>query len=171
MTGALHIRPATSPADLDAVRTLCWEYRDYLVSFSPEHRPLMETFYPEEGYARLMHGIAEKHARPRGIILLAELDDRPVGCGMTHALNDEDAEIKRVFVRAEARGTGAGQALSQALVDQARADGYARVFLDTSADFKGAQRLYERLGFQARGPYAELPPDTADKLVFYELKL
>ncbi|WP_300055460.1 GNAT family N-acetyltransferase [uncultured Roseobacter sp.] len=170
MTG-VRIRAATTAADLEAVRGLCWDYRAYLTGFSPELRPLMETFYPEAGYTALMQELAEKHARPRGIILLAELDGRPVGCGMTHPLNDQDAEIKRVFVRAEARGSGAGQALSQALVDQARADGYDRVLLDTSAAFTGAQRLYERLGFQARGPYAELPPGTADKLVFYELKL
>lgn len=171
MTGTLSVRAATSAADLDAVRSLCWEYRDYLVNFDPKHRPMMETFYPEDAYVALMHDLPQKHARPRGVILLAELDGRPVGCGMTHPLNDQDAEIKRVFIRAEARGTGAGQALSQALIDQARADGYARVLLDTSADFKGAQRLYERLGFQARGPYAPLPPGTADKLVFYELTL
>ncbi|GFE51733.1 N-acetyltransferase [Roseobacter cerasinus] len=171
MTGRVTIRPAESAADQDTVRTLCWEYRDHLIDFDPALRPMMETFYPEDGYRQLMHGLAEKHARPRGIILLAELEGVPVGCGMTHRLNAEDAEIKRVFVRAEARGTGAGQALSQALLDQARADGYARVLLDTAAAFKGAQRLYERLGFQSRGPYAELPEGTENKLVFYEYQL
>lgn len=171
MTGRISIRAAEDAADLEAVRTLCWEYRAHLVNFDPALRPLMETFYPEDAYARLMEGLAEKHARPQGIILLAELDGAPVGCGMTHALNAQDAEIKRVFVRPEARGTGAGQALSQALVDQARVDGYSRVLLDTAAAFKGAQRLYERLGFQARGPYTELPEGTADKLVFYEYQL
>lgn len=165
------IRAAQTPGDLDEVRLLCWEYRDYLLGFSAATRPMMETFYPEDDYARLMETLGQKHARPRGIILLAELDGAPVGCGMTHPLNGDDAEVKRVFVRAAARGTGAGQKLSQALVDQARADGYARVLLDTSADFKGAQRLYERLGFQARGPYAALPPDTEEMLVFYELIL
>ncbi len=171
MTHTIRIRPATSAADLEAVQGLCWEYREFLIGFSPAVRPMMETFYPQEAYALLMADLARKHARPRGIILLAERDEVPVGCGMYHPLNDQDAEIKRVFVRPEARGTGAGEALSRALVDQARRDGYARVLLDTSEAFIGAQRLYERIGFEARGPYAELPPGTADKLVFYEMKL
>lgn len=165
------VRAAKTQQDLEEVRRLCWEYRDYLLGFSAEIRPTIETFYPKDSYASLMEGLAEKHARPRGIILLAELGGAPVGCGMTHPLNDGDAEVKRVFVRAEARGTGAGQTLSQALVDQARKDGYRRVLLDTSMEFKGAQRFYEKLGFRARGPYSELPPGTEDMLVFYELML
>lgn len=171
MRAEIRIRPAKTPEDLAAARALCWEYRDYLVGFSPALRPVMETFYPKDDYARLMAALAEKHARPRGVILLAEMDGVAVGCGMTHPLNAEDAEVKRVFVREAARGTGAGAKLSQALVDQARADGYRRVLLDTSAEFLGAQRLYEKLGFKARGPYAELPPGTEDKLKFYELRL
>lgn len=165
------IRPAETQQDLEEVRRLCWEYRDYLIGFSEAMRPTIEAFYPVDGYTALMEGLAEKHARPRGIILLAELDAAPVGCGMTHPLNDADAEVKRVFVRAQARGTGAGRKLSRALIDQARMDGYKRVLLDTSAEFKGAQRLYEKLGFEARGPYTDLPPGTEEMLVFYELNL
>ncbi|MEP2640233.1 GNAT family N-acetyltransferase [Roseobacter sp.] len=167
----LTVRAATSEQDIDAVRTLCWAYRDYLIGFSDTLRPTIETFYPVDDYAALMDVLAQKHARPGGIILMAELDGAPVGCGMYYPLSDSDAEIKRVFVQAGARGTGAGQALSKALIDHARADGYSRVLLDTSKEFKGAQRLYERLGFQARGSYSDLPPGTEDLLVFYEFTL
>lgn len=165
------IRRTETSADIDTVRQLCWEYRDYLLTFSAAIRPMMETFYPKDAYAVLMADLPVKHARPRGVILLAEIDGEPVGCGMTHALNAEDVEVKRVFVRDVARGTGAGARLSQALVDQARADGFKRVLLDTAAQFTHAQKLYEKLGFQARGPYSDLPPGTEDLLVFYEYVL
>ncbi|WP_298835582.1 GNAT family N-acetyltransferase [uncultured Roseobacter sp.] len=163
------VRQAETPADLDAVRDLCWEYRDYLLNYSDEVRAAVAVTYGEQAYAALMDQLAAKHARPKGIILIAEKDGEAVGCGMYHPLNDEDAEIKRVFMRKTARGTGAGQKISQCLVDQARSDGYRRILLDTSRQFVHAQRLYEKLGFVSRGPYSELPPEYVKLLAFYEL--
>ncbi|WP_300030879.1 GNAT family N-acetyltransferase [uncultured Roseobacter sp.] len=165
------IRQAETPADLQAVRDLCWEYRDYLIAFSDEVSQAVSVTYPQEAYPALMAELADKHARPGGLILLAEKDSQAVGCGMYHAISDGDAEIKRVFMRDTARGTGAGYRLSEALIRHARADGYSRILLDTSRQFIHAQKLYEKLGFQARGPYSELPPGYAELLVFYELTL
>lgn len=165
------IRQASGPADLDAVRQLCWEYRDYLLGHSDEVRRAVLLSYGLESYRALMNSLAEKHARPNGIILLAEHGGMPVACGMYQPLSDTDAEIKRVYVRPEARGTGTGRHLSQALIAQTRADGFSRVFLDTSRRFTDAQRLYESLGFRARGEYRDLPAGMAEFLVFYELSL
>jgi len=165
------LRQATSPADIEVVRTLCWEYRDYLINFSDELREAISFVYGKADYTRLLESLEEKHKRPKGYILLAELDGKPAGCGMTQALSDDDAEIKRVFVRQEARKLGVASQLSQALVDQARVDGYKRVLLDTSRQFIGAQGLYEKLGFKQRGPYSELPPGFEKYLVFYQYTL
>jgi predicted GNAT family acetyltransferase len=104
----LTIRPASTDADIAAVRGLCWAYRDFLLTFGETERRITETFYPQEKYAALMDRLEQEHARPRGIILLAERGGAVVGCGMSHALNDTDAEIKRVYVTDAARGTGAG---------------------------------------------------------------
>lgn len=171
MTSDVLIRPATSPSDMEAVRELCWEYRQYLLDYSEELRFSVSFAYPEPEYAALLASLEQKHARPRGLILLAELDGAPVGCAMYHALNDADIEIKRVFIRDAARGTGTGLKISQALLDQARKDGFRRALLDTSRQFNPAQQLYEKIGFTARGPYAELPPEFVELLVFYELNL
>ena len=86
-------------------------------------------------------------------------------------LTAEDAEIKRVFVSPEGRGTGLGQHISQALIDAVSADGYRRVLLDTNRVFTPARQLYEKLGFRPCGPYSDIPPDVAAQLVFYELVL
>ncbi|MDW4497600.1 GNAT family N-acetyltransferase [Sulfitobacter sp. D35] len=165
------VRPAQSRADFDAVRALCWEYRDFLETFGPEQRRIVRVFYPHDDYAALMDRLEEEHARPRGIVLVAEVDGVISGCGMSHALNETAAEIKRVFMRPEARGTGAAKALSRALIDQARADGFDTVFLDTSQDLLAARGLYESLGFRSRGPYAPVPEHMVPLLCFYELSL
>lgn len=165
------LQPARTSDEIDDVRRLCWEYRDYLLGFDSSMKDITEIFYPADAYAALMQNLPQKHARPQGEMLLAKLDGQSVGCAMMHALNSEDVEIKRVFVQSQARGTGAGEKLSQALIDQARSDGAKRVLLDTNTNFTGARRLYEKLGFQQRGPYSDIPEAALPLLVFYELSL
>jgi GNAT superfamily N-acetyltransferase len=167
----LTIAPAETEAELDTVRRLCWAYRDYLLGYGPDERAITETFYPTDTYAALMDRLAEEHARPKGIILLARQNDLPVACGMTHPLGEDAAEIKRVFVTDAARGTGAGRAICNALIDRARADGFRRVLLDTSKNFAPARALYRSLGFVERGPYQDIPEFARDKICYYELTL
>lgn len=171
MTQEAVIRAARFPEDLAQVQDLCRAYRDYLSSGNARMRHLTQVYYPEAAYARLMSDLPAKYGKPRHAVLLAETAGQPVGCGMYHPITTEDAEIKRLFIAQDGRGRGIGQALSQALVDHIHRDGYRRILLDTNPDFTAARRLYEKLGFQARGPYTDLPKDVAEMLVFYELKL
>ncbi|MEW9918716.1 GNAT family N-acetyltransferase [Marimonas sp. MJW-29] len=171
MTG-IRIQPAEDPADIEAVRKLCWAYRDFLLGNSPRDREITETFYPTEKYQALMADLPRLHARPKGIILLArDATGTAVGCGMTHALAHETAEIKRVFVTDAARGKGIAAGICEALIAQARTDGYSRIVLDTSKSLAAAQSLYSRLGFSLRGPYQPIPDDVLPDLLFFELKL
>ena len=170
MTGVV-ITPATTADDLAAVRTLCWAYRDFLLNHSGTDRDIVEAFYPAAKYETLMQGLAQEHARPQGIILLARLDGTPVGCGMIHAIDAQTSEIKRVFVTDTARGQGVAARLCTALMDQARADGFTRMMLDTSRTLTGAQRLYTKLGFMPRGPYLPVPEHMLPDLLFYETVL
>ncbi|KEJ89573.1 acetyltransferase [Sulfitobacter donghicola DSW-25 = KCTC 12864 = JCM 14565] len=167
----MEIRPATSPADLEAVRKLCWDYRTHLASVSPIEAELTETFYPVPKYTALMDALEHTHARPNGIILIATLDGAPVGCAMTHALDPETSEIKRLFVAPQARGHGAARKLIHALMDQARSDGFKRIVLDTSVNLAPARALYASLGFSERGPYQDVPEIALPHLFFFEAPL
>lgn len=170
MTNAI-IREATTTEDIAAVRTLCWAYRDFLLTASDTDREIIEIFYPKDKYAALMDRITEEHARPDGMLLLAEMDGAPVGCGMSHRLSDTASEIKRVYVTEAARGTGLGRAICTRLIDQARADGYATLYLDTSKALTTARALYTNLGFTERGPYQPVPDAARDIVCFYEMSL
>ncbi|MFC6584018.1 GNAT family N-acetyltransferase [Sulfitobacter aestuariivivens] len=171
MADKITLNAATTAADLAAVRDLCWAYRDLLEKLSPVDAAITRFFYPEDKYTTLMNTLAEVHARPTGLIVLAKIGDRPVGCGMSHALDTTTSEIKRVFVTETARGRGVARMICYALEDQARRDGFARLVLDTSVALKPAQRLYETLGFQRCGPYQPTPKDMLPKLVFFEKQL
>jgi len=92
---------------------------------------------------------------PLGWLLLARLDERPVGCG---ALKIEDGygEIKRMWVSSSARRLGIAQRLLEALEKQAAAVGVEVLRLDTNRTLAEARNLYIRHG------YAEIPSYNAN---------
>ena len=166
------IAEARTPDDIAAVRSLCWAYRDFLIGLSERDRQITETFYPVPRYRALMADLPRLHAPPAGTMLLArDAEGTALGCGMTHALAPDTAEIKRVFITEAARGKGVARRLCQRLIEAARAAGHARVVLDTSTSLGPAQALYTSLGFAPRGPYQPIPADVLPHLLFYELSL
>jgi ribosomal protein S18 acetylase RimI-like enzyme len=60
----------------------------------------------------------------------------------------EDCWLEDLYVRAEARGTGVGRALTEAVLDRARARGCGRVELDVNSENPAALALYRSLGFE-----------------------
>ena len=167
----LEIIDPKTPDALDAVRGLCWDYLEFLKSLGGTDAQIVTLAYPQEKYSRLMDNLAEEHAPPAGGIRLALLDGAPVGCGMFHSLAPDTAEIKRVYVAPEARGSGAGRALMVALMEACRAQGFARILMDTGRPLVAAQALYLSLGFQERGPYQDVPDFARDGLLFFEMAL
>ncbi|AKO97239.1 Sortase [Marinovum algicola DG 898] len=167
----LRIISPRTPAELEAVRQLCWEYRAYLMSLSAFDAELVTLFYPEAIYAALMEQIAESHAPPHGFIRLAMLGESSVGCGMVHSLSPGSAEIKRVYVTDTTRGIGAGYALMQSLIAECRRLHFERILMDTSKPLVAAQRLYLSLGFRLRGPYQPVPPEAEGHLLYFEMTL
>jgi GNAT superfamily N-acetyltransferase len=95
------------------------------------------------------------------VFLVARDDDGAVlGCGALRALDPATVELKRMYVRAVARGRGIGRALLAALEREAAALGAGRVLLETGPLQPEAIALYESAGYRAIpcfGPYAGEP--------------
>jgi ribosomal protein S18 acetylase RimI-like enzyme len=139
--------------DADALRALFREYFDWLGA---------------DGW--FVDAEAELAALPDGYeaILLARDGDEVVGCVALRPLEDGVCEMKRLFVRPAGRGSGAGRALVEAIVEEARRLGYRAMRLDTLPTMDAAQALYCSFGFAETERYNDNP---IPGVLFFELKL
>ena len=97
-------------------------------------------------------------APPGGTFLVGfDGDGAPVCAGGVKRLDDDAAEIKRMYVVPAARGRGLARVLLGALEDAAREIGYGTVRLDTGALQPHAQRLYESAGYRSIGNFNANP--------------
>src|SRR6476660_4028296 len=75
--------------------------------------------YPDEAMQHFRLDPREV-AAGRGAFFVAYADDVPVGCGALRKLDDERAEIKRMYVHSSHRRLGIGQAILAALEEAGR---------------------------------------------------
>jgi putative acetyltransferase len=111
---------------------------------------------------------AAELARPGAVFLGAFAGNRMVGC-CGYVRCDEYGEMKRLFVRPDARGRGVGELLVAELERRARADGLPVLRLETGVRQPAAVRLYERAGYARRGPFGGYSDDPLS--VFMEKHL
>jgi GNAT superfamily N-acetyltransferase len=141
------IRPATG-ADVEAVRTLFREYADGL------------------GVDLSFQDFDAELADPLGLYELVLVSQD--GCVALRRVDEKTCEMKRLYVRRAARGTGLGRALAGAVIAHARARGYVRMLLDTLPSMTRARSLYASLGFRETEAYRYNPVEGTS---FLELLL
>ncbi|MFH8575399.1 GNAT family N-acetyltransferase [Streptomyces zaomyceticus] len=88
---------------------------------------------------------------PTGQFLVARHEGRAAGCGGVLLLDEDRAELTRIFLRHAFRGLGGAGSLLAELERSARELGARRMVLNTRLDLIEARALYTRHG------YAEIP--------------
>jgi putative acetyltransferase len=91
----------------------------------------------------------------RGAFLMAFVGVEPVGCGAVRLLNAFDAEVKRMYVKPEARRRGVAKCLLAALEAEAVGLGATRLLLETGVRQQEAIGLYRGAGFTGIEPFGE----------------
>ena len=96
----------------------------------------------------------------------AREDSEVLGCGALKLLKAGEpgtiqGEIKSMRTAAHARGRGVATLLLSHIVDEARRNGYGRLFLETGSQdfFAPARRLYLRHGFSTCPPFGDYGED------------
>jgi len=97
---------------------------------------------------------------PHGLFVLASAGDDVVACGGIQFLDQETAEIKRMWVDPMRRGVGVGRRLLHQLETEVRDSGRARVILDTNDALTEAIAMYGRLGYTPIERYNDNPYAT-----------
>ena len=91
-----------------------------------------------------------------------------VGAVALRDLGHSALELKRMYLRPDARGYGLGKRLLATALDNARESGADVVRLDTSERMETARHLYEAHGFVRVPGYA---PRQGQQRLLYELRL
>lgn len=94
--------------------------------------------------------MSRAYSAPRSAYLVVEHDGRVAGGGGVAPLtggDPETCELRKMYFLPGLRGIGAGHALMERCLQQARAYGFRRCYLETLTGMDAAMRLYERSGF------------------------
>ncbi|MGH3037563.1 MAG: GNAT family N-acetyltransferase [Gaiellaceae bacterium] len=95
---------------------------------------------------------------PDGAFLVGWEGEEPVACGGVCRYDETTAELRRMYVRPDARGRGLGRALLGALEDEARGLRYDFLRLETGDRQPEAMGLYVSSGYlpiPRFGPFAD----------------
>ena len=104
--------------------------------------------------------LAAKYTPPAGELLVA-VDETNAVVGMVayHRHSAERCEMKRLYVRPQARGARLGERLVGEIIRRARKAGYREMVLDTIAPLTSAIAIYRQAGFTECEPYYSNPMD------------
>ncbi|MGB9112227.1 MAG: GNAT family N-acetyltransferase [Acidimicrobiales bacterium] len=129
-------------------------------------RALFREYAASLDFELSFQGFADELDDPFGsyeVILLS--DD---GCVALRRIDDQICEMKRLYVRRDARGRHLGRALAEAVVRHAKDAGYLKMKLDTVPSMTAAIALYRSLGFEETEGYRYNPIEGA---LYLELDL
>ncbi len=156
-------RPVIEPAygRLDEVRALIEEYIEWLHAAQPG----LDECLGRQGYAEELENLEGKYGLPDGRLYVAHFGGPAVGCialrPMPELPGQNACEMKRLYVRPGNRHAHIGSTLVRRIVDDARAMGYRRIYLDTLPILDSAVRMYRGLGFEEIPRYNDNPiPET-----------
>ena len=137
-----------------------------------------QLFYikTEEYYSKIVGGTEKRsgfipHNLSESIsdVLIARLDDIPVGCTGLKPYSDRDVEIKRVWVEPNYRGRHIATEMMNIIENKAREMGFSRAILQTRSIMMDAVSLYKERGYELIENYP--PYDKLDGAMCMALKL
>lgn len=110
-----------------------------------------------QGFEQELADIEAQYGAPAGCLLLVQNGDTAIGCAGVRRWQEGIAELKRMYLRPAARGSGMGKHLLDHAIEQARRLGYQSIRLDTLPTMEAAIALYRNAGFEEIPAYRENP--------------
>jgi putative acetyltransferase len=133
-----------------------------------EHLANMYELSPPES----VHALDLSKLRSADITFWSVWDaDTLIGCGALKEMSATEGEIKSMRTPNAMRRRGAGRAVLMHIIEEARARGYRRLYLETGsqAGFAPARNLYSSFGFTPCGPFGDYKLDPNSVFMTLEL--
>jgi GNAT superfamily N-acetyltransferase len=170
MTEEFSVREAIPGADDQAATLLIAEYLTWALPKLRDEYGIDDPPTSPDQVAASLGG----YRRPNGLLLLAnDQAGTAFGVGALRRHDPAVAEVKRMYVRPEARSRHLGSLILDRLIDEARVMGARTLRLDTVRFMTEAQRLYRSRGFIERPPYdeTEVPERMRQFWLFFQRDL
>jgi putative acetyltransferase len=179
--GSLEVRTAATEADVRSYAKISLQYGAWL---SKEFNVDLSF----QSFQQEIDSLPGDFAPPGGVILIASLvttggDRQDIGAVALRPLTPrhiygpvtvntdwsvKTCEMKRLYVFPDWQSCGAGRKLAHTVIEAARQMGYQRMVLDTLDRLHGANKLYEKLGFQQCSSYNG---NSVTDVCFWEMRL
>ena len=141
----------------EEVSQLFTEYTDMLI----ENDSSFQKYLDIQNYSDEMEHLESKYGLPEGRLYLDYCDEELAGCIGLRKIDNQNCEMKRLYVRPKFRGRKIGNLLVEKIIDDAKKIGYSHMLLDTLPFLKSAIHMYKKYGFYAISSYNDSPMDTS----------
>jgi putative acetyltransferase len=136
MENTITYRIAVNPADFGQSKNL---FTEYAVSLGID--------LSFQDFDKELAGIERIYLKPEGGLLLAWIKQQAIGCAGVRRIDEETAELKRMYVQPAFRNLHIGADLLDHSLQLAKELGYKKIRLDTLEDMTKAKKLYKSFGF------------------------
>jgi putative acetyltransferase len=136
------IRPDEIPAAKHVILTVAYNIFGFDGTLEDSIRHFLSA-----GKLNDMDDVCSNYFNAGGMFLVALNGEQVIGSGALRKLDDETAELKRMWLLEAYHGQGIGYRLITQLIDFARQQGYIRIRLQTSPEQVRALVFYRKVGF------------------------
>ncbi|MGN1165153.1 MAG: GNAT family N-acetyltransferase [Lachnospiraceae bacterium] len=139
------------------VKALFSEYTQMLIEGDPSFQKYLDIQHYDDEIKHL----EIKYGKPYGRLYLAYCDEKVAGCIGLRKIDQQNCEMKRLYVRPQFRENHIGDQLIRKIIEDARKIGYSHMLLDTLPFLESAVHMYKRYGFYEIESYNDSPMDTS----------
>lgn len=115
-----------------------------------------------QGFEEELATLPGRYSPPEGVILVAVEEEDFIGCVGIRPRIDNEAELKRLYVKPSQQGRGVGKRLFYDAMSKSEQIGYTSIVLDTLPDMHVAKSLYLAYGFEQIPAYYGNPEEGAE---------
>lgn len=141
----------------EEVRALFSEYTEMLIKNDESFKKYLDI----QNYGEEIEHLEMKYGIPYGRLYLIYCDEKLAGCIGLRKIDNQNCEMKRLYIRPEFRGEKLADILVKKIIKDAKEIGYSYMLLDTLPFLESAIHIYKKFGFYEIESYNDSPMDTS----------